>query len=48
MLMRGDLDLNSMQAYTGSLDDVVRKTMLSQEIMFKKQVLGYSKSQDKS
>ncbi|KAM1584529.1 uncharacterized protein LOC126626461 isoform X1 [Malus sylvestris] len=38
MLMRGDLDLNSMRAYTGSLDDVVRKTMLSQEIMFKKQV----------
>lgn len=46
--MRGDRDLNSVQAYTGSLNDVLRKTMLSQEIVFKKQVLGYSKSRDKS
>ncbi|XP_068317935.1 uncharacterized protein [Pyrus communis] len=38
MLMRGDRDLNSVQAYTGSLNDVLRKTMLSQEIVFKKQV----------
>lgn len=46
--MRGDRDLNSVQAYTSSLNDVLRKTMLSQEIVFKKQVLGYSKSRDKS
>ncbi|KAM1050584.1 hypothetical protein ACFX13_033046 [Malus domestica] len=38
MLMQGDHDLNSVQAYTGSLNDVLRKTMLSQEIVFKKQV----------
>ncbi|XP_021810337.1 uncharacterized protein LOC110753701 [Prunus avium] len=38
MLMRGDLDPKSMQAYTGSLNDVFRTTMLNQEVMFKKQV----------
>ncbi|XP_008238582.1 PREDICTED: uncharacterized protein LOC103337201 isoform X1 [Prunus mume] len=38
MLMRGDLDPKSMQAYTGSLNDVLRTTMLNQEVMFKKQV----------
>lgn len=42
MLMRGDFDLNSMQAaYTGSLNDVLRKTMLHQEVVFKDQVLEY-------
>lgn len=47
MLMRGDLDPKSMQAYTGSLNDVLRTTMLNQEVMFKKQVLRYYKSRDK-
>lgn len=41
MLMRGDFDLNSMHAYTGSLNDVLRKTMLNQEVVFKDQVLEY-------
>ncbi|KAM5572838.1 hypothetical protein ABKV19_012743 [Rosa sericea] len=38
MLMRGDFDLNSMQPYTGSLNDVLRNTMLDQELVFKDQV----------
>ncbi|KAL6181982.1 hypothetical protein ACLB2K_043405 [Fragaria x ananassa] len=38
MLMRGDFDLNSIQAYSGSLNDVLRNTMLNQELVFKDQV----------
>lgn len=41
MLMRGDFDLNSIQGYSGSLNDVLRKTMLKQEVVFKDQVLEY-------
>lgn len=38
MMMRGDFDLNSIQGYSGSLNDVLRKTMLNQEVVFKDQV----------
>lgn len=37
--MRGDFDLNSIQAYSGSLNDVLRNTMLNQELVFKDQVI---------
>lgn len=38
MLMQADFDLNSAQIYTGSLKEVLKKTMLDQEVMFRKQV----------
>ncbi|KAF3448374.1 hypothetical protein FNV43_RR09087 [Rhamnella rubrinervis] len=38
MLMQRDFDLNSVHIYTESLKDVLKKTMLNQEIIFRKQV----------
>ncbi|XP_050376651.1 uncharacterized protein LOC126794049 [Argentina anserina] len=38
MLMQGDFDLNSLQANTGSVKDVLRNTMVKQERVFKDQV----------
>ncbi|KAF3969963.1 hypothetical protein CMV_006289 [Castanea mollissima] len=38
MLMQADFDLNSAQIYTESLKEVLKKTMLDQEVMFRKQV----------
>lgn len=41
MLMQADFDLNSAQIYTESLKEVLKKTMLDQEVMFRKQVCGH-------
>ncbi|KAM3687050.1 hypothetical protein ACJW31_10G047200 [Castanea mollissima] len=38
MLMQAEFDLNSAQIYTESLKEVLKKTMLDQEVMFRKQV----------
>lgn len=38
MLVQQDFDLNSVHIYTDSLKDVLKKTMLNQEIIFRKQV----------
>ncbi|KAL6979719.1 hypothetical protein U1Q18_021375 [Sarracenia purpurea var. burkii] len=38
MSIRGDIDLNAMQGYASSFKEVLRCKMLSQEILFRKQV----------
>ncbi|KAF5478461.1 hypothetical protein F2P56_005020 [Juglans regia] len=38
MRMQGDFDLNSVQIYPDSLREALKKTMLSQEVIFRKQV----------
>lgn len=38
MLMGGDCSLNSPQIYTDSCKEVLRQTMLNQEVIFRKQV----------
>uniref|UniRef100_A0A5B7B6B7 Uncharacterized protein n=1 Tax=Davidia involucrata TaxID=16924 RepID=A0A5B7B6B7_DAVIN len=38
MLMGGDFDLNSTQRYADSLEEVLKQTMLNQEVIFRKQV----------
>lgn len=38
MLMPGDLDLNSVQLYTDSFKEVIKKTILKQEVIFRTQV----------
>ncbi|GMQ04971.1 hypothetical protein CsSME_00050193 [Camellia sinensis var. sinensis] len=38
MLMVGDFNLNSMQGCTDSVKDILKQTMVSQEVMFRKQV----------
>ena len=46
MLMQADFDLNSAQIYTESLKEVLKKTMLDQEVMFRKQVCGHHQYAD--
>ena len=38
ILMPGDLDLNSVQLYTDSFKEVIKKTILKQEVIFRTQV----------
>ncbi|XP_057512468.1 uncharacterized protein LOC130794553 [Actinidia eriantha] len=38
MSIVGDFDLNSMQGHASSLKDVIKQTMLTQEVIFRKQV----------
>lgn len=38
MLIQRDFDLNSAQRYTGSTKEVLKRTILDQEIMFREQV----------
>lgn len=40
MLVQGDFNIDSVQMYSGSLKEALKQTMLSQEVMFRKQVLG--------
>lgn len=40
MLVQGDLSLDLVQMYSGSFKDALKQTMLSQEVMFRNQVLG--------
>ncbi|XP_022996291.1 uncharacterized protein LOC111491562 isoform X1 [Cucurbita maxima] len=39
MLVQGDLSLDLVQMYSGSFKDALKQTMLSQEVMFRNQVL---------
>lgn len=38
MLKQGDFDLSSVQMYAESLKEALKKTMLSQDVIFRKQV----------
>lgn len=38
--MQGDFSLDSRQMYSDSFKEALRQTMLSQEVMFRKQVLA--------
>ncbi|CAK7355819.1 unnamed protein product [Dovyalis caffra] len=38
MLMRGDFDLNSVQRYADSFQEVIKQTILKQEVIFRTQV----------
>lgn len=38
--MQGDFSSDSMQMYSDSFKEALKQTMLSQEVMFRKQVLG--------
>ncbi|KAJ6695632.1 T28K15.14 PROTEIN [Salix koriyanagi] len=38
ILMQGDFDLNSVQLYTDSFKEVIKKTILKQEVIFRTQV----------
>ncbi|KAJ0105378.1 hypothetical protein Patl1_18541 [Pistacia atlantica] len=38
MLMQGDFDMNSVHAYTDSLKEALKHTMLNQEVIFRNQV----------
>lgn len=38
--MQGDFGLDSVQMYTGSFKEALKQTMVSQEVMFRKQVLS--------
>ena len=40
MLIQGDFDLNSAQRYADSTKEVLKQTILNQEIIFRKQVHG--------
>lgn len=42
MLIQGDFDLNSPQRYADSTKEVLKQTILNQEIIFRKQVCGQS------
>lgn len=40
MLVQGEFSLDSRQMYSDSFKEALRQTMLSQEVMFRKQVLA--------
>lgn len=39
MLLQGDFDMNSVHAYTDSLKEALKHTMVNQEVIFRNQVL---------